>query len=184
MEKNDICRLIEQDAWMMHILKGVRTLNLPDWWIGAGFVRSKVWDHLHGYTDRTPLGDIDVVYFDPDDTGEDIEKVYDSLLQTTVGRYPWSVTNQARIHLKNGDQPYKNSSDAIAHWTETPTCIGASLDDNNNVLITAPHGVDDLVNLVVRPGPYALHRMETYQRRVAEKKWKDKWPRLTIIEPL
>ena len=182
MDTNDICRLIEDDVWMMHILRGVRTLNLPDWWIGAGFVRNKVWDHLHGYTERTPLGDIDVIYFDPNDTGKDLEKIYDRLLRTTIGDYPFSTKNQARMHLKNGDSPYKDSEDALAHWLETATCVGTSLDDNGKVVLAAPHGVDDLVNLVVRPGQYILHRLEAYQRRVREKNWKEKWPRLTIVE--
>ncbi|WRQ77412.1 nucleotidyltransferase family protein [Pseudomonas saxonica] len=26
----------------------VRSLNLPDCWIGAGFLRNAVWDYLHG----------------------------------------------------------------------------------------------------------------------------------------
>lgn len=64
MTKKDILKLIEKDPWMMKVLDTVQQLNLPDWWIGAGFVRSKVWDYLHGYTVRTHLPDIDVIYFE------------------------------------------------------------------------------------------------------------------------
>jgi len=53
---------ILKDEWMIDILKSVRDLNLPDSWIGAGFVRNKAWDLLHGYTNRTPFADIDVVF--------------------------------------------------------------------------------------------------------------------------
>ena len=49
---------------MMEILTTVEKLQLPDSWICAGFIRSKVWDHLHEKEYRTPLADIDVIYFD------------------------------------------------------------------------------------------------------------------------
>ena len=40
---------------MMDLLKGAKSLNLPDWWICAGFVRSKIWDVLHGFDERTTI---------------------------------------------------------------------------------------------------------------------------------
>src|SRR5450830_1196779 len=48
---------------LMEALHAVRSLNLTNWSIAAGAVRSAVWDQLHGYTVATPLDDIDVVYF-------------------------------------------------------------------------------------------------------------------------
>lgn len=36
MTEKDILDLIEKDEWMMDVLRVVRTLNLPDWIIGAG----------------------------------------------------------------------------------------------------------------------------------------------------
>jgi hypothetical protein len=63
--EQQITALIEADAWMMNLLRVVKNLKLPDWWICAGFVRSKIWDTLHNYEARTPLADIDVIYFDP-----------------------------------------------------------------------------------------------------------------------
>jgi len=62
--KQDILNLIKKDKWMMNILKIVKDLNLPDWWIGAGFVRNKVFDYLHEYKKRTKLNDTDIIYFD------------------------------------------------------------------------------------------------------------------------
>lgn len=62
--EGDLERLIKADIWMMDILKTVEKLQLPDCWVCAGFVRSKVWDTLHEYSSRTPIADIDVIYFD------------------------------------------------------------------------------------------------------------------------
>ncbi|AND41468.1 nucleotidyltransferase family protein [Cytobacillus oceanisediminis] len=46
--EEDVIKVIQCDEKMMEIIKVASTLNLPDWWICAGFVRSKIWDVLHG----------------------------------------------------------------------------------------------------------------------------------------
>ena len=66
--KERLINEISKDKWMMDILRSVRDLNLPDCWIGAGFVRNKAWDFLHEYSQRTPLSDIDVVFLDRTNT--------------------------------------------------------------------------------------------------------------------
>ncbi len=47
--------LLTQDPVRMKILRMARELNLPDCWIGAGFVRSLVWDHLHQRCPQTSM---------------------------------------------------------------------------------------------------------------------------------
>ena len=62
MTEQDILKIIENDKWMMDILHVAQKLNLPDWMIGAGFVRNKVWDYLHGYKNEKVLTrDIDFI---------------------------------------------------------------------------------------------------------------------------
>jgi hypothetical protein len=39
--------LIASDDRRMRVLHAVRDLGLPDCWVAAGFVRTRVWDHLH-----------------------------------------------------------------------------------------------------------------------------------------
>jgi len=53
------------DPWRMTCLEAVAALALPDGWIGAGFLRTLVWDRLHGFAEPTPLADVDVVFFEP-----------------------------------------------------------------------------------------------------------------------
>jgi len=67
MTESDILNLIKSDPWMMRMLNTAASMNLPDWLIGAGFVRSKVWDHLHGYTTESRPTDIDLIYFDTEE---------------------------------------------------------------------------------------------------------------------
>ncbi|WP_370646549.1 nucleotidyltransferase family protein, partial [Photobacterium sp. OFAV2-7] len=61
-------QLLVGDELRMACLEAARTLKLPDWYLGAGFLRNAIWDHLHGKTSMTPLNDVDVVYFDAEDT--------------------------------------------------------------------------------------------------------------------
>lgn len=185
LNEKDIISLIENDPWRMKILKTVKPLNLPDWWIGSGFVRNKVFDYLHKYTKNTPPGDIDVVYFDPKNIQEETEKEYEKILRSKDPKINWSVKNLARMHIVNGDPPYSSSIDAISHWPETVTAVAVTLDDNNNVIFEAPLGKEDLVTMNVHPSPTFASRkesMDKYRNRVTQKEWARKWPKLVIHE--
>ncbi|KYD04105.1 hypothetical protein B4102_3325 [Heyndrickxia sporothermodurans] len=149
--KEDIVNVIREDEWMMILLKAVNTLNLPDWWICAGFVRSKIWDVLHNFCTRTPIPDIDVIYFDPTNIDESVEKKIEEKLKLLVPQIPWSVKNQARMHIKNNMSPYSSSVDGISKFPETVTSLGVKLDEKENLLLTAPWGIVDVVNLVCIP---------------------------------
>ena len=64
MSEKALQTLISSDAQRWHLLDIVRSLALPDCWIGAGFVRNAVWDHLHGRALSPLTGDVDVLWFD------------------------------------------------------------------------------------------------------------------------
>lgn len=184
--EEDIVKAIKEDEWMMNLLKAVKTLNLPDWWICAGFVRSKIWDLLHNFTKRTPLPDIDVIYFDPEQINELEEKKLEEKLLLLVPDIPWSVKNQARMHMRNKMAPYSSSVDAISKFTETVTALGVKLDEKDNVILTAPWGFTDVVNLEVKPTPYyseANDRIKFYERRIKKKNWKLTWDKVKIYLP-
>ena len=178
MTRKDILSIIANDAWMMDVLKAAKQLNLPGWWIGGGFVRNKVWDILHEFQTRTPLNDIDLIYFDPINTEESAEKEYEKRLKKVVNA-PWSVKNQARMQKVKHDKPYKNAVDGMSHWVETATCIGVRVDDNNILHLAAPHEIEDLVNLVVRP---VKGQEDTFEERLREKNWLRQWPKLIVMQ--
>ena len=181
--EQDIIRLIENDEWMMDILQMAKSLELPDWWICAGFVRSKVWDTLHDYEIRTATPDIDVIYFDQLHTDEVYEQSLEKALLNMDASIPWSVKNQARMHVVNNMPPYSSSVDAISKFPETATALGVTLDEKNKVILTAPCGIEDVLSLQVRPTAHFLEtkeRLHMYNTRVNKKKWQNKWPNITI----
>ncbi|KKR77037.1 MAG: hypothetical protein UU21_C0001G0091 [Candidatus Levybacteria bacterium GW2011_GWA2_40_8] len=178
MSKEDIIQLIEKDKWMMEILKTVEKLGLPDWWIGAGFVRSKVWDYLHAKKTRTPLPDIDVIYFDPKAPIEN-ERKHWKVLKDKYPDFKWPVTNTALRRSRISSRKYKNAEDALSEWVETATCIGVS-SENGKLKIITPHGVDDLVSLRLKPTKGYVGS-PFFEKRIKEKSWLKKWPKLKAI---
>jgi len=183
MTEQDVLNLIERDRWMMGVLRVAESLNLPDWMIGAGFVRNKVWDHLHGFKNEVvPTADIDLAYFDLTNLDEEQEKQYDRKLQGIMD-IEWSCKNQARMHQIHGGEPYISSEDAISAWPETCTCVAVKFEDGKLKLI-APHGISDLVNLIVRRSPNYRGSLESWHARIAKKGWQNKWPKLKFVKEM
>lgn len=182
MTEEDILRIIRNDPWMMGVLRAARALVLPDWMIGAGFVRNKIWDHLHGFAhDGTTTADVDLIYFDPTDLSKETERRYDARLRGLFSAN-WQTKNQARMHEKHRKaQPYKNTEEALADWVETATCIAVRLENNDALALCAPHGIEDLVRLIVRPSPAYKNNTTVFQKRLREKAWREKWPKLTVL---
>jgi len=169
---------------MMELLKSAQTLKLPDWWICAGFVRSKIWDVQHGFDERTTIPDIDVIYYDRTNREKRVEKEHEETLRKILPTIPWSVKNQARMHSVNNISPYTSSVDAISKFPETATALGVKLDDRDNVILTAPHGIEDVVNLRVKPTPYFCEKkeqMKIYEDRIRKKNWQIVWSKVEII---
>ncbi|HUH85072.1 MAG TPA: nucleotidyltransferase family protein [Stellaceae bacterium] len=108
---------------MLGILGLVETLDLPDCWVGAGFVRNVIWDALHERPWSASYGDVDVVYFDAGNLSPDRDRRIEVALKRLTPDIPWSVKNQARMHIANGDPPYADTADALRHWPETCTAV-------------------------------------------------------------
>jgi hypothetical protein len=180
---DNICALVARQADMMRLLRSVEELALPDCWIGAGFIRNAIWDALHG---RTPncalLNDVDVVFFDRANASTAFDAAIEERLAARSPNLPWSVKNQARMHLRNGEEPYHNTAAAIARWPETATAVARRL-LQGRLELTAPHGLEDLIGLTVRPSPAFARLPEAIARRLRAKNWLARWPRLRIVRP-
>ena len=180
MLEGKLIKIMWTHEYLMRDLTLVQELELPNWCIAAGYVRNYVWDYLHHKAKPTPLNDVDVLYFDPNDLSEETEKRYEDLLKDQLIEYNWSLKNQARIHVRNHEKPYISIADAMKRWPETVTAVGIRL-DGNDIKVTAPHGLEDLFNLVIRRSPYFKDK-DYFYTRIQSKKWLDHWPQLKIVE--
>jgi uncharacterized protein len=172
--------LLRSDPWMMDCLRAVERLRLPDWYIGAGFLRNAVWDFLHDKQSRTPLNDVDVVYYDPADLRPGTEGKLEVALQSEFPGIAWEVRNQARMHISNGHPPYRDTEHSMAHWPETPTCVGARIESDGSLKVAAPFGIEENWSLWVRPNPLVRYPASVYNDRIRSKHWLEHWPKLQV----
>jgi uncharacterized protein len=129
------------------------------------------------------MGYITQFQFDPTNIDELEEKKLEEVLKTLKSNTPWSVKNEARMHIKSKMPPYSSSVDAISKFPETATALGVKLDEKDNLVITAPCGISDVVNLEVKPTPFfteTKERVEIYEDRITKKNWKSTWHNLKV----
>jgi hypothetical protein len=171
------------DPGRMQILRLIRGLGLPDSWVAAGFVRSAIWDRQHKRTHSPLPPDIDVIWFDETLDDPAVDSAIETHLHRLDSSLKWSVKNQARMHLRNNDQPYGSATDAIMAWPETATAVAVRLGMDDVIEVAAPLGLDDLFNLVVRPtARFKMEKRQIYVDRVRSKNWLATWPNLLIVD--
>lgn len=171
----------------MDALRAGQSLRLESWGIGAGALRNLVWDHLHEHQVQSTLSDVDFAYFDVDNLDSARDKELQEILRMRCPGLPWEVTNQAAVHLwfegyfGHSVQPLESLEAAVASWPEYATSVAVTLTDKFDIRIIAPVGLDDLLSMRVRRNP-ARVSLDTYRQRTAEKRYRERWPRVTVIE--
>jgi hypothetical protein len=169
---------------LMAALRAVRPLGLRSWCIGAGAIRSLVWDTLHGFERRSAVEDLDVVYFDAE-AGPEHDAGLEKRLRSAMPGFNWEVTNQAGVHhwlaaaLGQVVPPLASLEEGVATWPEFATCVGVWLNEDESLGVVAPHGLDDLFELRVRHNPLRASAA-TYRQRVEAKRFGERWPRLLV----
>lgn len=165
-------KLLAADPDIMRILSTVRDLGLSDSWLAAGTLRNFIWNklsHLPAFDETT---DVDIVFFDRKVPYEKTKKI-EAQLRQVYPTYNWELKNQKDMHGHSPHTlPYTSSKDAISKYPERCTAIGARLDEEGQLEVFLPYGLEDILNFVVRPTPHFKadkDRMALYQKRLAEK---------------
>lgn len=170
----------------MDALRAVRSVGAPEACIGSGAVRNAVWDALHGHSTPSSLADVDVPYFDPNDLTQAAEERYEKQLKELRPELTWDVKNQAAVHLwfhkvfGHEVEPLRSMRDAVATWPETAVAVAVSLRADDAIAVNAPLGLEDLFSMVVRRNPKRVS-VETYRKRIAEKMYTERWPRVRVV---
>lgn len=178
--------LLYRNNQFIEYLKAVRNFSEEDLWIGGGFIRTIIWDYLHGHKKNAEFLDIDVFYFQPSCIIKARDVEIEQFLHTQIQNTRWSVKNQARMHVHHkGESQYASLEDALLKFPDTASTIAVRLDNNNDIKFIAPYGFDDLFELKVKPTPAFINnpeKMQRYRQRIDEKLeiWKELWPKLKI----
>jgi hypothetical protein len=187
-QREQLFTIVRSTPWLMRCLREARALELTDWFIAAGAIRNTVWDHLHGRDCSVKPADIDLVHF-----SQTLPRAADARLQvqlaaSTPGQV-WDVTNQAHVHTWYGAGradapqllPLCSTLHGISMWPETATAVGVRLEADDALTLAAPLGLEDLFALRLCWNPRLVSR-DIFRRRVGEKHFLARWPRLTLVE--
>ena len=177
-----LLNIIFQSDLISDAFERATRLNLPNWYIGAGCIAQSVWNHFHGYSLESFIGDVDLVYFEPTDLSFEAE---DAVIQQAAEYFegfliPVDIKNQARVHLWYPEKfgykisPYQSVENAIDTWPTTATAV-ALRPDGSTYAVYAPYGLDDLFSLTIRPNKVQITR-EIYEEKC--QKWGQCWPKL------
>ena len=177
-ERTKLTRVLLSSPWHAGALGTVREVCGEAAWIGAGFVRNAVWDSLQGLEPARPA-DVDVLIHEAD-AGQDREAEVESLLAARAPDVPWSVRNQARMHLKHGDEPYPTLAEAMRRWPETATAVAVRADAAGGLWILAPFGLADLMGGILRPAEDSARCRKAFEDRLRRKGWLSRWPALAL----
>ncbi|WP_256991558.1 nucleotidyltransferase family protein [Burkholderia sp. AU6039] len=58
--------------------------------------------------------------------------------------------------------------------------VGLTLLSDGTIDVCAPYGLDDLFSMAVRRNP-ARVSIDTYLLRIQQKRYEDRWPRVTVV---
>lgn len=159
--------------------------------LAAGFIRNLVWDKLHNI--QTELNDIDFIYFDQSDLSSGRDGEIEAELNRIAPMYPWSVKNQARMHLRNQHQQYASSIDAMSYWPEKQTAVGVSYQlkasstskpssrsahalESAELALHSPFDLACLFDLSLQHNPKAKRAL--FEQRLTQKGWLQTYPKL------
>jgi uncharacterized protein len=185
-EGGDAMRLsaiVREAPALMRALRTAREVGAPDWLISAGAIRDAVWDVLHDRAPTAVARDIDLGFFDPSDLTTAREEAVQAELIGGAPELPWQAKNQAAVHLwyprRFGTEvpPFRSCAEAVATFPETATCVGVRLLADDDMLVFAPYGFDDLFGCICRHNATRVPA-SFYRQRVAEKGWQERWPRM------
>src|SRR5690348_2436310 len=144
--------IIRADAGLMHLLKRLRALDLPQWRLVAGCLYQTVWNTLTNRPRGAGIKDYDVIYFDADDLSWQAEDTVirrvAAATEDCVG--PVQVRNQARVHLWFADRfgcnyPQLSCADeSLRYYASLVHAVGVRMTEDDRLDIAAPFGLDDV----------------------------------------
>lgn len=180
--------IVRADPGLMHVLRTVRGLDLPDWRLVSGAVYQAVWNARTGRPAGYGIKDYDLAYFDGSDLSYEAE---DEVIKRVAAAFdePFrsqvEVRNQARVHLwfenRFGElyEPLGSTDEALGRFVAPTFAVGVRLEADDAITVAAPFGLEDVFAMVVRPNP----------NRPVAKGWartvenaRGRWPELTVVE--
>lgn len=185
MDEAGLIELVLRNQANQIILKRLPEFGVPDAWLVSGSLIQTVWNVLTGRAPDYGIKDYDIFYFDADTSWEaedaNIRRVAAAVSDISVSV---ELRNQARVHLWYPNKfgiaypPLQRATQGIDRFLTVAAQIGIR-PAQGNYEIYAPHGLDDLLTLTIRPNLCANFSAPLYEAKASA--WKARWPELTIL---
>jgi hypothetical protein len=105
--------IVRVDPDLMHLLRSIRRIRLPQWRLVAGCLYQTVWNVLTGRPRGTGIRDYDLIYFDEDLSWAAEDAVIQRVAAATLGlSVPW----------RRAIRPVCISGSSLASAALTPDC--------------------------------------------------------------
>jgi hypothetical protein len=83
------------------------------------------------------------------------------------------------MHLRNNDQPYLSTSDAMSYWVEVETAIGVTTGTTGEVKLISPFPLKHLLEGYITMNP-KRRKPDAFHARIRDKAWLERWPYLKV----
>ena len=185
MDEESLIEVVLRNRANQIILQRLPEFGLPDAWLVSGSLIQTVWNVLTGRAPDYGIKDYDILYFDTDTSWEaedaNIRRVAEAISDINVSV---ELRNQARVHLWYPNKfgiaypPLQRATQGIDRFLAVAAQIGIR-PAKGNYDIYAPHGLQDLSTLTIRPNLCPNFLAHLYEEKAAA--WKVRWPELTIL---
>lgn len=183
---NNLYNILSQNTSLFGILETISNFSSEKLYMGAGSIAQTVWNYKFNNELAFGITDIDIVYFNNSDLSKYSEQIIIDCLSNELIDIPYAldIKNQARVHLwydqKFGYEilPASSIEDAIGRWPTTATSIAVRLDENKDLMIISPFGLEDLFSGTIIANKKQITK-EIYDNKAA--KWLKLWPQLIVI---
>ncbi|WP_298395929.1 nucleotidyltransferase family protein [Sphingobium sp.] len=154
---------------------------LPDAWLSGSLLAQARWNEYFGFPPIHGIADADIIYFDANDLSEAGEQAVAERVQALYPDLPirLDVKNEARVHIWYPDHfgmpiaPYRSAIQATTTFPTTASAVAIT-----PVALSAPFGLDDLMQPVVRANATQIDRA---YYEVKAGRWALHWPDLVIL---
>ena len=183
--EQQIKKLIIQNAFLSQLLHDLKMFE-PLGYLSAGVIRNWIWSHLHGQNYDFHQTEIDVVFYDAEEINQQRTLRLKSLLEAKYPDQIWDITNQAHVHhwykTENGDSisPLHSIDEALSYWPETATAIAVRMDEQHQIEVIVPFGLNDLFELKLCWNGRLVSR-GVFAQRVKTKRFLERWSQLEIV---
>jgi hypothetical protein len=175
--ENKVCDIVLSNPKTVSLLERLESLGLEEWALSGGAIRNEIWNNLHSYKPGECIRDYDITYLGT------------ASMFTVHEELPVEWTSIDEVHewyLKHRNvtvRPFTDLEDVCAFWPEICSCI-CLYSVKGDFKVIAPHGLEDLFELICRPNPVRFPRnlfnISDYYYRVHKMGIREKYPKVTI----